>query len=142
MVPLLMSRIRSAALSGFLALAACDDAPSQTREWTPQDHDVPSNAGNPAGQVTARADPQEQGLVEIAWQKNCVTCHGPRGRGDGPQGPMFRAPDLTRGEWQGRVTDAEIADTIRKGRNKMPAFDLPPAVVDGLVKRIRAARGD
>jgi hypothetical protein len=54
---------------------------------------------------------------------------------------MLRAPDLTRAEWQARVTDQEILQTIRGGRNNMPKFDLPPAVLDGLVKRIRSYRG-
>lgn len=53
---------------------------------------------------------------------------------------MFRAPDLTRADWQARVSDQEILETIRKGRNKMPAFDLPEAVLKGLVQRIRANR--
>lgn len=53
---------------------------------------------------------------------------------------MVRAPDLTDPAWQDRVTDAQIAETIRKGRNQMPAFDLPAQVIDGLVQRIRAAR--
>ena len=56
---------------------------------------------------------------------------------------MVRAPDLTRPDWQGKVTDAEILQSIRKGKNKMPAFDgaLPPQVLEGLVQRIRAVRG-
>jgi cytochrome c oxidase cbb3-type subunit 3 len=53
---------------------------------------------------------------------------------------MVRAPDLTDPAWQDRVTDAQIAEVIRKGRNKMPAFELPDQVVEGLVKRVRAAR--
>ena len=42
---------------------------------------------------------------------------------------VVRAADLTRPEWQDRVSDAEMKQTIRKGRNRMPAFDLPPAVI-------------
>ena len=54
---------------------------------------------------------------------------------------MLRAPDLTRSEWQAQVTDAQITETIRKGRNKMPAFAaLPEQVVVGLVARIRKNR--
>lgn len=53
---------------------------------------------------------------------------------------MVRAPDLTRSDWQDRVTDQELTEIIRKGRNKMPPFDLPAQVLDGLVKRIRASR--
>ena len=110
------------------------------REWTPGDHDQPASA--PQGQEPRqKAAPQESGnLVEVAWGRNCAPCHGPRGAGDGPQGPMMRAPDLTRAEWQDKTTDDEIAQVIRSGRNKMPKFDLPPAVVEGLVRRIRTNR--
>lgn len=135
-----MSSIRHLAAASLIALAACETSPKDTREWQASDHDPPERNPAAQGQVTARADPGDVGLIELAWQKNCVSCHGPRGRGDGPQGPMVRAPDLTRADWQGRVTDDEIRDTIRNGRNKMPKFDLPPQVVDGLVKRIRASR--
>jgi Cytochrome C oxidase, cbb3-type, subunit III len=125
-----------------LAIVACDPAPSDVREWSPGDHDqAPSTPGaaNPRSPASARPG-TEIDLVQLAWEKNCTTCHGSRGRGDGPQGPMLRAADLTRAEWQDRVSDAEIAETIRKGRNKMPAFDLPPQVIQGLVLRIRASK--
>ena len=56
-------------------------------------------------------------------------------------GPMVRAPDLTLEDWQSKVTDGEIATAIKNGRGKMPRFDVPDAVVVGLVARIRAARG-
>jgi len=125
-------------------VAACDSAPGGVREWTPADHDQPPSAANtpaPGSSVAARPDNTgETNLVELAWQRNCALCHGPQGRGDGPQGPMLRAPDLTRDEWQSRVTDQEIVETIRKGRNKMPAFDLPPRILEGLAQRIRANR--
>lgn len=128
---------------GLLAALGCD-APieGEVREWTPADHDQPANTQAQAPQVSARPNASEldPSLIDLAWQKNCTSCHGPRGRGDGPQGPMVRAPDLTRDEWQDRVSDQEIAEVIRKGRNKMPAFDLSPPIIEGLVKRIRAAR--
>jgi cytochrome c oxidase cbb3-type subunit 3 len=128
-------------LCAALALLGCDKR--EVREWQPTDHDQP--AGQQAGQVAPRpASSGAQGnqeLVEIAWQRNCVLCHGQRGKGDGPQGPMVRAPDLTRADWQSRVGDAEIAEVIRKGRNKMPPFaNLPDQVITGLVGRIRANR--
>lgn len=125
-----------------VALIACDPAPNDVREWAPSDHDQPPatpGAANPRAGTTARPG-AEIDLVQLAWDKSCSTCHGARGRGDGPQGPMLRAPDLGRIDWQDRVSDAEIADTIRKGRNKMPAFDLPPQVLQGLVVRIRGLK--
>ncbi|NUN15876.1 MAG: cytochrome c [Myxococcales bacterium] len=120
--------------------AACDPAPADVREWTPADHDQPSTPQQNA-QVTARpgGEGPDPNLIELAWQRNCFSCHGGRGQGDGPQGPMVRAPDLTDQAWQGRVTDAQIAEAIRRGGSKMPPFDLPQPVIDGLVRRIRAS---
>lgn len=131
------------ALFAATLAAACDRAPGGAREWAPSDHDPPGAGeaqGQPQGQPKKARGSDVAGLVELAWTKNCVPCHGPRGRGDGPQGPMLRAPDLTRAEWQARVTDEEIQETIRKGRNKMPGFDLPPPVLKGLAELIRSNR--
>lgn len=118
---------------------SCDTTSTDVRQWAPSDHDQPPAS---QGQVTARPDTDgpDPTLIDLAWRRNCATCHGNSGRGDGPQGPMVRTPDLTRGEWQEKVADDDIAQTIRKGRNKMPAFELPDQVVEGLVKRIRSAR--
>ncbi len=54
---------------------------------------------------------------------------------------MVHATNLTLPEWQAKVTDQEIADVIRNGKNRMPRFDFPPEVLAGLVTRIRAAKG-
>src|SRR5262249_10136725 len=79
-------------------------------------------------------------LIELTWGRQCASCHGPEGRGDGPNGPGVQAPDLARESWQATVTDDQIARTIRNGKNRMPKFDLPDAVVAGLVRRIRGLR--
>ena len=91
----------------LLALSSCDASDGEVREWTPADHDQPESSNAQAPQVSARPTGSEldPNLIDLAWQKNCSSCHGPRGRGDGPQGPMVRAPDLTRDEWQDRVSD-------------------------------------
>jgi cytochrome c oxidase cbb3-type subunit 3 len=126
-----------------LVAGGCDFSSSEVRDWEPTDHDKALGrdgqvAPRAQGSATAGPDPS---LVELAWQRNCTSCHGVRGRGDGPQGPMVRAPDLTRADWQGQVTDAQLLEVIRKGRNRMPAFEaLPEQVVIGLVARIRASR--
>lgn len=127
-----------------LVLAGCDRSSGDVREWQATDHDrAPGQQGQVAPRPQGSTPPgsPDQSLAELAWQRNCVNCHGQRGRGDGPQGPMMRAPDLTRDEWQAQVTDAQIAEVIRKGRNRMPAFEaLPEQVVTGLVARIRKNR--
>ena len=73
--------------------------------------------------------------------QTCSTCHGPLGHGDGPQGALVKAPDLTRSDWQAKVSDEEIAARIKGGKGLMPPNDLPDSTIKGLVARIRALRG-
>ena len=139
----------SALLATAVLAAACDSAPPDLREWKASDHDrVDQPAGkaarpsrlSPAPSSSAAANPTLT-LVEVTWRNQCASCHGPIGRGDGPQGPMVHATNLTHPDWQSKVSDQEIADSIRNGKNRMPKFDFPPDVVAGLVARIRAAKG-
>jgi hypothetical protein len=88
-----------------------------------------------------RGDGGGDNLVEVTWETACAPCHGPIGHGDGPNGPMVNAPDITRDDVLSKITDDEIAFQIRNGKNRMPKFDLPDPVVRGLVARIRAMRG-
>lgn len=138
---------RLATLSLFAALAfaaACDRAPSASGlpEWTVADHDRAQSAPRASQKPATPRPPQDEAeqLAELTWAAQCAQCHGAEGRGDGPSGPMVKAPDLTRGDWQGRVKDEEIAATIRAGRGQMPKFDLSDRVIGGLVKRIRKSR--
>jgi cytochrome c oxidase cbb3-type subunit 3 len=134
-------------------LAACQRPPSADSlpEWTPADHhsndDAKLAAQGPAqrgsgparaGQPKVNEVPQ---LVDLTWRQQCITCHGPEGRGDGQLAPMTHPPDLTDAKWQGEVTDAEMLAIIKNGRNRMPKFDLPEPVLEGLVLRVRTLRG-
>jgi mono/diheme cytochrome c family protein len=131
-----------AVAGSFTGALGCDPDPGPIREWTPADHDSPENAA--PDQVAALDPAADDGkadaqLVTQAWRKNCQLCHGATGKGDGPQGPMLQAPDLTRKEWLDQATDEQIEKSIRAGKNKMPPFGhLPDSVIDGLVKRVRA----
>jgi cytochrome c oxidase cbb3-type subunit 3 len=120
---------------------ACDRAPSAEglKEWTPADHEgEKKNAANQGPKGDAGGAPA---LVEITWRAQCASCHGANGHGDGPQGPMFKAQDLSKAEWQDKVKDEEIASSISNGKGRMPKFELPPDVVKGLVGRVRSFRG-
>jgi len=126
-------------------VAACDRAPpaESLQQWSRADHhSSDDDKASQGAQVQAGAPKGSDvdQLVDIAWRQQCTNCHGPSGRGDGQIGPMVQAPDLTRAEWQSKVTDAEVAATIKTGRNRMPSFDLPDSVVMGLVARIRSLR--
>ncbi len=138
------------AMFAIFLVFGCDRAPSAdgAREWTPADHDHADEKGKvlSGGSSGARGAKGTGGndtgaLVELTWQNQCALCHGATGRGDGPNGPMVKAPDLTRTDWQAKVSDQEIADVIATGKGQMPKFDLAPEVVSGLVVRIRASKG-
>ena len=130
-----------------LALAACERPPSadNLKEWTPADHDRAEEQSNQASAPQAPAprggDAGADTLIQATWVAACLPCHGPAGRGDGPNGPMVNAPDLTREDLQSRFTDDELAAIIHNGRNRMPKFDLSEPVVRGLIARIRSTRG-
>jgi mono/diheme cytochrome c family protein len=115
-----------------LIFTACSKDRS-AREWSPQDHDQPASA--PA----AAADPGT-GASTDSYRSACAPCHGIDGKGDGPMGRSLRVADLSSVAWQERVSDQEIAKVIVEGRGKMPAFKLPPAEVDALVKKVRSFR--
>ncbi|GAC1578648.1 MAG: hypothetical protein NVS3B20_09730 [Polyangiales bacterium] len=114
------------------------------REWRPTDHDEEgalTGAQVPMASNSGRNDDGGRALVEAAWMTKCSVCHGRGGAGDGPNGAMVKAADLTASQFLDKVTDEDLVKSIGKGKNKMPAFpDLPPSVVAGLVKRIRALR--
>jgi cytochrome c oxidase cbb3-type subunit 3 len=132
-----------------LALCRCDSPPSAAglQVWTPSDHDrsdekerLASGAQASPGQGGSKEEGNRT-LVEATWRSQCAACHGPVGHGDGPNGPMMKATDLTRADWQSSVTDAQLAASITNGKGRMPKFDLPPALLSGIVSRIRASRG-
>ena len=135
-------------------LAACEQPPSAStlREWTAGDHHSADDDRAQTGQTgqsrsqMAAAQPGARGndvagLVDLTWRTQCTSCHGAMGRGDGQMGPLVHAPDLTRADWQSKVTDAEMAATIKAGKDKMPKFELPDPVIQGLVARIRQLKG-
>ena len=109
-------RILCAALPcAALLLLACDRPPSddEIKTWTPSDHDRAEENQRVASGAQAtpqaaggdnRADNNRQ-LVELTWRQQCATCHGALGHGDGPNGPMVKAADLTKDEWQTATTD-------------------------------------
>ncbi|PYV50804.1 MAG: hypothetical protein DMG92_06415 [Acidobacteria bacterium] len=55
------------------------------------------------------------------FKSKCVLCHAPDGSGNSPSGKALKAKDLRSEETQ-KKSDAELAQVITQGRNKMPAF--------------------
>jgi len=136
-------RLRRATLPLLLLTAfACNERPSDAREWRPSDHDHTENPGSDQVQVDpkdagAPAVPGLEDVTIVAWQQNCTPCHGQLGRGDGPRGPMLKATNLSDPAWQASVTDQQIGATIKLGKGAMPSFKLPDVTIANLVRLVR-----
>lgn len=86
------------------------------------------------------ADPAAVARATPLYEANCVSCHGPTGKGDVKQG----APDLTDGEWLYGADHAAIAGQIANGRGGvMPTWQgrLSPETLKALAVYIHANAG-
>jgi cbb3-type cytochrome c oxidase subunit III len=125
-------------------VTACEKNASGLTEWTPADHDHQAEPrqrrtmANMAQKASPHSAPsQKNQVIDVTWGKQCATCHGRRGKGDGPSSTMVKARDLTNPEFQASVSDEQLAKVIREGKDKMPAFNLPDSIVQGLVQHVR-----
>ena len=76
------------------------------------------------------------------YAKNCASCHGRDGRARTLKGKMKHARDLTDSEWQGRVGDERIFNSIMNGKGKMPPYGkkLSEQEIDSLVTYVRGLK--
>jgi cytochrome c oxidase cbb3-type subunit 3 len=84
-------------------------------------HYVMSLSGLPADNIRAARG-------KDLFDKTCMACHGPQGKGN----PAMGAPDLTDKVWLHGSSEAQIIETISKGRtDQMPAHKdvLSPAKI-------------
>jgi mono/diheme cytochrome c family protein len=100
-----------------VALAAATDQADARQKW---------KAPETAREVVNPISPTTEVLAEALrlYEKNCLTCHGAKGKGDGPAiGFIESSPtDISAPELQSRMTDGEIFWKITEGRNPMPSF--------------------
>jgi len=73
-----------------------------------------------AGPHAMAQSPQDSATPASTFKANCVICHGEDGAGTA-LGNRFQVKDLRSPEVQEK-TNAELAETIRGGKDKMPAF--------------------
>jgi mono/diheme cytochrome c family protein len=68
------------------------------------------------------------------YKTKCAGCHGPNGEGK----PALKTAPLSD---SAKKSDAELTETITKGKGKMPAYDgkLSKDQISGLVKSIKAS---
>jgi len=72
--------------------------------------------------------------------KQCASCHGKDGRAKTIKGRLKHARNLTDAEWQGKVSDERIFNSITNGKEKMPAYGkkLSQEQIEALVTYVRA----
>ena|SRR5215813_8906764 len=76
--------------------------------------------------------------AEALYKSKCAACHGPDGAGATTMGKKlavrdFHSPEVT------KMTDAELFDITKKGKNKMPAYDkkITDDQIKDLIKYVR-----
>lgn len=95
--------------------------------------------------TSAAVSPEAQEL----FTQRCVTCHGADGKGTGPAAASLtpKPRDYTDAAWQSSITDDDLRKVIVKGGAAAgksalmppnPDLEAKPAVVDGLVAKIRS----
>jgi mono/diheme cytochrome c family protein len=94
----------------FALAVAAAMAAAEAHKWTAPDADkarVNPVEATPAALLKGRA----------LYQKHCASCHGDKGKGDGPAESYETEPatDLTDAELQQRLTDGEILWKITTG---------------------------
>jgi mono/diheme cytochrome c family protein len=74
------------------------------------------------------------------YAKQCASCHGKDGRAKTIKGRLKHARNLTDGEWQEKVSDERIFNSITNGKEKMPTFGkkLSQEQIESLVTYVRA----
>lgn len=101
-----------------------------------------------AGQGKVVITPEAREAASQIFEERCSSCHGPKGRGDGPAAENLkpRPRDFRNRRWQKSVSDAEIAKAIVYGGSSVglsgemapnPDLETEPAIVAALVERVR-----
>ena len=76
------------------------------------------------------------------YAKNCASCHGRDGRSKTFKAKFNHARNLADAEWQDRVGDERIFNSIMNGKGKMPGYGKKflEKEIDALVAYVRGLR--
>jgi cytochrome c oxidase cbb3-type subunit 3 len=95
---------------------------------------ITARGGNP---ITA----SDRSAIAL-YSRNCASCHGRDGRAKTSRGRRNHSRDLNDHEWQERVSDERIFNSILNGKGKMPGYSkkFSEQEVDALVAYVRGLR--
>lgn len=76
------------------------------------------------------------------YSRTCASCHGRDGRAKTSRGRRNHSRDISDPEWQERVSDERIFNSIMSGKGKMPGYGkkLSEREIDALVAYVRGLR--
>jgi mono/diheme cytochrome c family protein len=128
--------------SGFLELYTDEELIARIRNGTPLRLELDAKATRARTREVAELLAFLPRLPEIDWKKvepgdeifldRCERCHGPFGRPAAgmtlPRGVQRTPRDLSSAEFQRSISDRELIEIVRHGRNGMPAI---PALQSG-----------
>ena len=99
--------------AGLALFAAADDS----KGWV-----VPPEAKAAINPLAAT--PAVLAAGRALYDDKCVSCHGDKGKGDGPESEMYDTPpaDLTKPGLLDGMSDGELFWKITQGRRPMPSF--------------------
>ncbi len=80
---------------------------------------------------------REIDFVPLSKKLGCVFCHGEQGYGEAPG-----TPDWTSSQWQDERSDADLTESILKGKAQMPKFEgkLTTDEIEAAVRYVRSFR--
>jgi cytochrome c6 len=97
--------------------------------------------GRPSHFSNTAASESETDAAQL-FSRNCAKCHGKDGRAKGLKAKVVGARNLTDAEWQDRVSDERLFNSISNGKGKMPAYGkkLSEAEINSLANYVRSLK--
>ncbi len=96
------------------------------------------------GTIAPTVNPSNASVRSAAelYAKNCASCHGKDGRAKTFKAKLNHARNLADAEWQGRVSDERLFNSVMNGKGKMPPYGkkLSEPEIDSLVAYVRSLK--